>query len=153
MDDLILVKHAQGAPGLRFYGLGPRLLPSKGLKQLQCLLDNNTIWARKRNRKDIKTMLSHSNVIISLWMRRKLIGFGRATTDQIYRAVLWDIVVDNQFQECGYGTIILNAILNNKSISKVERIYLMTTNCQDFYIKKGFNLERKQKLLFIKNTN
>ena len=150
MDDLKLVSHAHGAPGLRFFGLGPGFTPSQGLIKLKILLDKNTLWARKRRVKDIKKMLYHSNVVVSLWKEKDLIGFGRATTDQIYRAVLWDIVIDQDYQKKGFGTMIISSILNNKLISKVEKIYLMTTNCRDFYIKKGFSIEETQQLLILK---
>jgi len=49
----------------------------------------------------IKQMLANSNVIITLWNKNNLVGFGRATTDQVYRAVLWDIVVSKDVQRVG----------------------------------------------------
>ena len=152
MDDLILVKHAKGAPGLRLFGLGPSLFPRNGIFKLKYLLDKNTMWAKQRNTRDIKTMLSQSNIIVSLWKKNELIGFGRATTDQIYRAVLWDIVIDKNFQKLGLGRVIVSTILNNKLISSVEKIYLMTTNCEEFYLKMKFSIEKDQKLLMLKNN-
>ena len=91
MNDLLLVKHASGAPGLRIFGIGPRLLPQKGIVKLQVLLDQNTSWAKKRNKNEIRKMLSKSDVIVSVWKGSVLIGFGRATSDLVFRAVLWDI--------------------------------------------------------------
>ena len=152
MDDLKLVQHAQGAPGLRFIGMGPNIFPSKGLLKLKRLLDENTLWAQKRTTKDIKIMLSKSNVIVSLWKKKQLIGFGRATTDHVYRAILWDIVIDKNFQRNGFGSMIVNSIISNKLISKVEKIYLMTTDCKEFYLKMGFTLEKNQKLLILKKN-
>ena len=77
-------------------------------------------------------MLSKSSVVVSLWKDKALVGFGRATSDTIYRAVLWDIVVDKSFQNLGLGKIIVKAILENDLISKTERVYIMTTNCEKF---------------------
>ena len=67
MDDLILVKHAKGAPGLRLLGLGPKLYPLKGINQLQSLMIQNTFWANNRTREDIRKMLRASPVIVSVW--------------------------------------------------------------------------------------
>ena len=152
MKDLILVKHASGAPGLRLFGLGPQLIPRQGILKLQVLLDANTSWAKKRHKKDIKKMLSQSKVIISIWNKDKLIGFGRATSDEIYRAVLWDIVVDKKHQKNGIGKLLLTELLSNKLISKAEKIYVMTTQFEKFYSSMGFKLETNQKLMVIENT-
>ena len=104
MDDINILEHANGAPGFRYFGLGPNFKPSSGLKQLQTLLTNNSSWGQKRNIKDLKKMLAGSSVVVSCWSHDQLIGFGRATTDQIYRAVLWDIVVEKNYQNLGLGT-------------------------------------------------
>ena len=149
-----LVKHARTAPGLRLFGIGPRLTPSNGLFQLQSFLDKNTFWAKGRNKKQICKMLSHSTVIVSLWHHNKLIGFGRATSDLVFRAVLWDVVIDSKHQGLGMGKLIIEAILKNKKIRSVEKVYLMTTNSSEFYKQLGFNTNKKQTLLILnKNEN
>ena len=86
-----LVKHAEGAPGLRFLGLGPNLLPQQGLIKLQNLFDNHAFWAKGRSIQQIRRLLSGSSVVITLWLNDRIVGFGRATTDGIFRAVLWGI--------------------------------------------------------------
>ena len=147
MNDLIVVKHAPGAPGLRLLGLGPQLNPLNGLIKLQKLLNENTSWAQGRNTNQIKNMLSNSQVIISVWKYQNLIGFGRATSDGTFRAVLWDIVVEKNYQNLGAGARIINSILNHRSIKDVEKLYTMTTHCEDFYLKMGFIEEKNQFLM------
>ena len=153
MDDLILVKHAQGAPGLRLLGIGPGFRPLNGVNQLINLFDENTSWAQNRSNKQIQKMLSSSKVIVSGWHKNNLIGFGRATTDDIYRAVLWDIVVDKKYENHGIGSKIISCITNNQYISRVERVYIMTTHCEDFYLRMNFKVEENQKLMILKNKN
>ena len=150
MDKFILVKHAPGAPGMRMLGLGPRFLPRNGVKQLQTLLNNNTFWAQDRSLKDLKVILSKSTLVVSLWTQHKLIGFGRATSDEIFRATLWDIVIDESFQNLGLGERIVISILNHPLISKVEKIYLMTTFGNDFYLKMNFHKEKRQALMVLR---
>ena len=147
MNDLIVLNHASGSPGLRLMGLGPQLTPIRGLVKLQKLLNENTSWARERNLKQIKNMLSNSQVIISVWKYKNLIGFGRATSDDTFRAVLWDIVVDKNYQNLGIGARIINSILHHPKIRNVEKIYTMTTHCEDFYLKMGFLKEKNQILM------
>ena len=151
MDNLTLVKHAAGAPGLRFFGMGANFWPQKGNSQLQRLFNRNSLWAKGRNSKDIKTMLSNSAVVITIWRFKQLIGFGRATSDQIYRAILWDIVVDRNFQNLGLGKTITTSLLKDPMVAKAERIYLMTTNHENFYTKIGFRKEINQNLMILNN--
>ena len=147
MTAISLIKHARGAPGLRFLGLGPRFRPNRGITKLQILLENHTFWAKKRNKNQLRRMLAHSSVVISLWKEKRLIGFGRATSDKIYRAVLWDIVVANDLQGLGLGRIVLKALLEAPEIKNVERVYLMSTNSCEFYQQMGFVELNKQKLM------
>ena len=149
MNVISLVKHAPTAPGLRLLGIGPRLTPTNGLEKLQSFLNENTFWAKDRNKQQICKMLSNSTVVVSLWYRNQLIGFGRATSDLVFRAVLWDVVVASDRQGLGFGKLIIEAILTNKKIKSVERIYLMTTNSSEFYKQFGFKLNNKQSLLII----
>ena len=149
MKGLSLIKHAPTAPGLRLLGMGPRFQPTNGLVKLQSFLNENTFWARGRNRQQICTMLYQSTVVVSLWKHNELIGFGRATSDLVFRAVLWDVVIATNHQGLGMGKLILEAILTNKKINSVEKIYLMTTNSAEFYKQLGFNINHKQTLLIL----
>ena len=152
MKELILVKHASGAPGLRLFGIGPSLLPQMGIHKLQRLLNRNTSWAAKRKKNDIRKMLSKSDVIVSAWKGNNLIGFGRATSDNVFRSVLWDVVVEKKYQRYGIGRLLINTLLTNKVISKAEKIYVMTTHFEDFYSKMGFEVEKTQKLMILKKN-
>ncbi len=142
-----LVKHGTGAPGLRWLGLGPGLTPSFGLKQLEIFLKKHAAWATKRKKRDLKQMLANSSVVISLWKNKKLVGFGRATSDKTYRAVLWDVVVSDELQGLGLGKILVNALLEAPEISNVEKIYLMTSNSKEFYEQCGFIKVDRQVLM------
>ena len=144
---MILVEHAPSAPGLRFFGLGPNFLPVKGIHKLKRLFDTNAFWARNRSPKKLKIMLSHSDVIVSIWIDQNIVAFGRATTDGIFRATIWDVVVEREYQTLGLGRIIIESILTNPCIAESEKVYLMTTNCENFYKNLNFVIEQKQTLM------
>ena len=124
MSCLKLIKHAPGAPGLRLFGLGPQLIPSKGMRELQNLLNNHAFWARNRNYKSLRKLLHGSTVIVTLWQDQRLVGFGRATSDQIYRAVLWDIVVADDLQGKGLGRLVFQAI-TQRDLIVVESVVML----------------------------
>ena len=147
MSSITIIKHKKGSPGFRHFGLGPNLYPSRGIQQLIKLFDENTFWASNRKLINIKTMLKQSDIVVSLWKQKKLIGFGRCLTDHIYRAVLWDVVISNNFKGRGYGRLLINKIIHSKELKSVEKIYLMTTNQKAFYVKNGFKDSYPQVLL------
>ena len=149
MRSVTLVKHSKGAPLLRLFGLGASFKPSRGILQLQKLFNQYAFWAKERNKKNIKKMLSNSSSVVTLWSENQLIGFGRATSDSIYRAVLWDIVVNKSFQGEGYGKLIIEELLSSKEIKRVEKVYLMTTNQEKFYNQLFFEEVLDQKLLLL----
>ena len=147
MKEISLIKHAKGALGLRVFGLGPHLKPNNGLNKLQKLLENNTFWAKNRTVKDLKKCLANSDVIVSLWVGNEIVGFGRALTDGIYRGVLWDIVIDQNYQGKGFGKLIVQSLLSSKKIKKTKKLYLMTTNKKLFYSQMNFKEATSQNLL------
>ena len=151
MGNLIIIKHLKGAPGIRFFGMGPYLIPTNSLKKLQSLFDNEASWARNRSMYNLKKMLANSNEVISVWKNFKLIGFGRATSDKVYRAILWDIVVSKKYQRDGIGSLLVKTLLETKSVKNVEKIYLMSTKGVEFYEQQSFEKVKLQKLLVYNN--
>ena len=150
MNRYKLIRHAAGAPGMRFLGIGPGFIPNHSLLKLQRLLDKHAFWAQGRTLQELKLMLSGSSVTVSLWRGKRLIGFGRASSDGIYRAVLWDIIVAGDLQGQGLGKAVVLALINSPKLKKVERIYLMTTNSSGFYEQMGFKNAKSQSLLYIR---
>ena len=147
MQEISLIRHAKGALGLRFFGLGPNLKPTNGLIKLQKLLNNNAFWATNRTINDLRKCLANSDVVVSLWVGREIVGFGRALTDGIYRGVLWDVVIDQNHQGKGFGTLIVKNLLSSKKIKATKKLYLMTTNKKLFYSQFDFKEVTSQKLL------
>ena len=119
-------------------------LPLVKLKQL---LDKNTSWARNRSTSNLRRMLRGSVAVVSLWEEGVLVGFGRANSDGIYRAVLWDVVIDEGHQGQGNGKLLIEALLEHRALAGVERVYLMTTNQAGFYKQLGFEQIESQTLM------
>ena len=147
MTSSTLIIHAKGAPGLRFFGLGPNLIPCNGMHSLKKLMNTYAFWSKNRSLNQIRKLLANSNVIVSVWSKGEIIGFGRATSDCVFRAVLWDIIVVDKLQGKGIGKKIVDTLLKTKSVAKVEKVYLMTTNYSDFYSQFGFEVLSKQSLM------
>jgi ribosomal protein S18 acetylase RimI-like enzyme len=123
------------------------------LDELQNLLDAHSFWADGRSKQELLRMLLGSSQVVTAWnQEHALVGFGRATSDGVFRSVLWDVVVSKPYQGQGVGRRVVMALLECPAIGRAERIYLMTTNSSGFYEKIGFKQSKSQKLL-VKNGN
>ncbi|BAY26383.1 hypothetical protein NIES2100_61980 [Calothrix sp. NIES-2100] len=108
------------------------------LDQLQQLFNLSAFWAKERSIEDLKIAITNSDPVISLWDEKKLVGFARATSDGIYRATIWDVVIHPEYRGRGLGSKLVETILSHPRMRRVERVYLMTTHQQGFYEKIGF---------------
>ena len=135
-DRIRLIQHS---------GLKLRLLFRLG--ELQALLNRDSFWARGRSQGDLRRMLAGSQAVVSAWHGSDLVGFGRATSDGVFRAVLWDVVVAGEHQGHGLGSELVAVLLRNQFVARAERVYLMTTNSAGFYTKLKFHEHHGQKLM------
>jgi len=140
---------ADPGPGsVRLIAHGPLKLRLRWrLGILQRFLDAHSFWAGGRSRSDLRRMLGGSSAVVSAWRNGKLLGFGRATSDGVFRAVLWDVVVAEGSQGQGLGRRIVEELLRAPAIKPAERIYLMTTRGSRFYERLGFSSGHGQTLL------
>ena len=134
-----LIRHRQGAWRLRWW-------PGQ-LQQLQGLLDAHSFWAQGRSPAQLRRMLAGSQAVVSAWRGPQLVGFGRASSDGVFRAVLWDVVVAGEEQGRGLGRRLVEALMNAPAVAEVERVYLMTTNSAGFYTQLGFAESQAQRLM------
>ncbi|NEQ72524.1 MAG: GNAT family N-acetyltransferase [Okeania sp. SIO2C9] len=115
--------------------------------QLVALFDSAAIWAKNRKIEDLEIAIANSNPVVSVWDSQKMIGFGRATSDCVYRGTIWDIVIHPNYQGGGLGRKLVQTILTHPRMCHVERVYLMTTYQQDFYKRIGFQYNQSTTMI------
>ena len=108
------------------------------VSQLQNLLAIGAFWASQRTLSDLETAIQHSEPVVTAWDGERLVGFARATSDRVYRAVLWDVVIHPEYRGQGLGRTLVTTLLAHPSMNQVERVYLMTSSQQGFYERLGF---------------
>jgi N-acetylglutamate synthase-like GNAT family acetyltransferase len=79
-------------------------------------------------------------------------GFARATSDGVYRATIWDVVIHPDYQGAGLGRQLVQTVLAHPHVNQVEKVYLMTTNEQNFYSRIGFE-ENQTTTMVINNQS
>jgi len=95
-------------------------------------------WAKDRTLDDARDMLRHTDLVLCAWDGDRLVGFGRVLTDFVYRATIWDVIVDRAYQTQGIGTELVQRILSHPRLRKVELFWLCTRR-PGFYEKLGFS--------------
>ncbi len=117
------------------FEINTKELPTE--KELESLFSQTT-WASKRKSQDIRKMLNNLNVFVTIRRNSELIGFGRAISDGIYRALVDDVIIDNDYRKKGLGKVIVENIL--KQLNGIDEIFLNTKpDLEEFYKKFGFS--------------
>lgn len=107
-------------------------------QQLHNLLTIAAFWARERSIEDLQIAIANSDPVVTVWDQNKLIGFSRATSDGIYRAGIWDVVIHPEYRGMGLGRKLVETVISHPKVNRVERVYLTTTRQQSFYERIGF---------------
>ncbi|AFZ34606.1 GCN5-related N-acetyltransferase [Stanieria cyanosphaera PCC 7437] len=121
-------------------------------QQLKDLFTMAAFWARERSIEDLEIAIANSDPVVTIWDQHKLIGFSRATSDGIYRAGIWDVVVHPEYRGMGLGRKLVETVISHPKVNKVERVYLTTTHQQSFYERIGFK-QNDTTTMVLYNTN
>ncbi|WP_238579194.1 GNAT family N-acetyltransferase [Neobacillus niacini] len=90
----------------------------------------------KHTKEIIKQVYEASNVIALVTVNGRLIGFGRAMTDGVFNAAIYDVIVHPEFQKQGIAKQIMKYLLDK--LNNVSCVHLIsTTGNEDFYKKLG----------------
>jgi len=118
------------------------------------LLTQSTLAERRpvNNYECIDGMINNSNLIISAWHNKKLVGIARSVTDFHYACYLSDLAVDQQYQRNGIG-LKLQSITQKQLGSECKLILIAAPAANAYYKHIGFTqnercwvLERNQKI-------
>ena len=99
-------------------------------------------WAKQRALEQTQAMLAKTDLVISAWDGPRLVGFGRVLTDYVFRASIWDVIVDREYQGQHIGTEIVRRILDHPTLQQVELVWLCT-RMPGFYERLGFSAKEQ----------
>lgn len=121
-------------------------------KQLLELFQIAAFWAQSRKIEDLEVAIANSEPAISVWDGDRLIGFARATSDGVYRATIWDVIIHPDYQGAGLGRKLVETLISHPRLSRVERVYLLTTYQQGFYARIGFEYSNPSTTMVLYNN-
>lgn len=88
----------------------------------------------------------NSHTVAFIFDEEKLIGFGRAISDGVYQAALYDIAVLPEYQGKGIGRLIVNNIV--ESLPKCSFILYAAPGKEKFYEQLNFRKMKTGMALF-----
>jgi predicted GNAT family N-acyltransferase len=107
--------------------------------QVKRLLEQ-THWANGRSEEAIGTMLRNTFSYLTVWQGDRLVGFARVLTDNVYRALIDDVVVDRELRNQDIGATMMRHITGR--FGHVEELML---GCREevvpFYERLGFTVD------------
>jgi ribosomal protein S18 acetylase RimI-like enzyme len=124
---------------------------TKGVDSMKVSFSNsieNVEWSRMKeiyhsvgwtnhNEEKIKKVFQSSNVVTIAYDEDNIAGFGRALSDGVFNAAIYDVVVDEQYQNKGIGEQIIENLL--AQLNDISCVHLVSTSGnEEFYRKAGF---------------
>ena len=95
-------------------------------------------WS-KREPELISRALNNSLAVVSIWDKSIIVGFARATGDEVFNATIWDMVVRPNYQGKGIGKLVMIELLKDLDLFSIPLITLYADPGTDgFYKKFGF---------------
>jgi N-acetylglutamate synthase-like GNAT family acetyltransferase len=106
-------------------------------------------WSQDRQASNIQKMLLNSDYIFGICEShsQRLVAFVRVLSDQMYRAIVFDVIVALDCRSRGLGLSLIEQIVLHPELSRVECIQLFCLpEMIPFYQKLGF-IQAEQSLL------
>lgn|SRR5579875_2063681 len=90
----------------------------------------------KHTKEIIKQVFEASNVFAFATVNGRIVGCGRAITDGVFNAAIYDVIVHPEFQKQGIARQIMENLLDQ--LRNVSCVHLIaTTGNEEFYKKLG----------------
>jgi ribosomal protein S18 acetylase RimI-like enzyme len=98
-------------------------------------------WSR-RDPVLIAKALNFSLAVVSAWDKEVMVGFARATGDQVFNATIWDVAVRPSYQKRGVGRLLMIELLKELDSYSIPLITLYADPGTDgFYKRFGFSTD------------
>lgn len=115
-------------------------LSKEQVQQLHCLYQEEW-WTKGRTLEDVEKMLEHSDITVGLCEEKtnELIGFTRVLTDRVYKALVLDVIVKDDYRGHELGKVLMDLVVNHPHLLGVKHFELYCRpEMGKFYEKWGF---------------
>ncbi|MFL7941387.1 GNAT family N-acetyltransferase [Priestia megaterium] len=97
----------------------------------------HSVGWKNHDEEKIKKVFQSSNAVAIAYDEDNIAGFGRALSDGVFNAAIYDVVVDEHYQYKGIGQQIVENLL--AQLNDISCVHLVSTaGNEEFYKKAGF---------------
>jgi len=91
-----------------------------------CQLYQSEWWSRGRKLEDVRRVVEHSDLIFAFCKPESghLVAFARVLTDYVFKALIFDVIVEPSHRGLGLGRSLLDAIVSHPALLFVEHLEL-----------------------------
>lgn len=116
---------------------------SEVLLQELCELYQHEWWTRGRTLDDVREAVSRSSVVIAfLTQNDQLAAFTRVLSDGVFKALVFDVIVREDYRRLGLGEMLVKSVLTHPSLARVRNFELYCRpELSSFYARFGFSLD------------
>ena len=118
-----------------------RHLKEDHIRQLVGLFGNEW-WSAGRTETDIRKMLKHNQINLGMVNEHdELIAYLRVLTDWVYKALIYDVMVDPAYRGRGFGELLIDTLMKHPALRTVNHIELYCKPAMvSFYERWGFRV-------------
>ena len=100
-------------------------------------------WTNNRSLEETQACLNGSQICVAIIDNNaNVVAFSRVLTDYIFKALIFDVIVDSNHRDLGLGNVLLNEIKSHKHLNKVKSFELYCLpELEPFYRKHGFGTD------------
>jgi GNAT superfamily N-acetyltransferase len=114
------------------------------LEQMFALFNKTAL--KRTDAQKVNRGLMNSQVVASLWQDDRLVATGRMITDFEMYSGIFDVVVDPEFQQCGLGRVIIEALVDKAPDTCIH--LTSTFGNEAFYHRLGFRFHKTAMALY-----
>src|SRR5688572_10959140 len=93
----------------------------------------------KASVEELGRVLENSWLVVSAYDGERMVGFGRAITDGVLHAMIYDLIVHPDYHGQGIGSEVLERIVTHCFAVGIRDVQLMSAKGKrEFYEKRGF---------------
>jgi len=128
-------------------------LDTHHIKQLHNLFKKEW-WTNKRSLEETQKVVKNSSIVIGLVdCNNNLKAFARVLTDYNFKAIIFDVIVDESFRNKGLGKELMKLIIEHEELKEVKHFELYCLpEILKFYKSYGFSDELGE-LIFMRKES
>lgn len=112
-------------------------------------------WTKNRTLEETRKVIEGSDIVVGICEEpsNRLVCFARILTDRVFKALIFDVIVDESHRDRGLGKRLLDEIVSHPDLSRVKHLELYCLpEHQSFYEKWGFSKDVSNCSLMRKTT-